>query len=171
MFVACIDLDDDGVATLEVSDGSNSWEVRVVSAGTPDVAFVEDQHFTPPIPVAVMREAGAFALELRPPGKPVENDLPAVLGVWWLVPEWRSIPKRFRAGRTCWSKLADIWFFHGLKGPRFYPRGGVEERHAHRHLAAVMHSYTISHEHKIAGVAYLMSRWFERVEHGGKVYE
>jgi len=103
-------------------------------------------------------------------GKPQEIDpifmaFPATV-VGTLLPNWDDIPKEFRdRGQegTEWGRLVHDWFFNGLNG-HFVPKDGVSAQLAGRHLQACMGSYQPGHEHKMAGVAYLCSLWFERYE-------
>lgn len=80
-----------------------------------------------------------------------------------LLPPYRSIPKDFREGRNKWSTLVSTWFFCGLKDAVWKPVPGIDENKALRHLKAIMSSFEPKHEHKEAGVAYLLSLWFEDV--------
>jgi len=83
-----------------------------------------------------------------------------------LLPAYYEVPDEFRnhnARGIEWNNVASHWFCFGLKG-KLVPKPGIEKQAALRHLAAVMGSYQPKHEHKIAGVAYLMSLWFEPYE-------
>jgi hypothetical protein len=42
---------------------------------------------------------------------------------------------------------------------------GIDRSVAMRHLKCIMSSWEPQHEHKTAGVAYLMSLWFEKFEY------
>lgn len=76
---------------------------------------------------------------------------------------YKDIPKDFRRQRTKWNKVASHWFFHGIQGAQWTPKPGVDTKKALRALAAILRSFEPSHEHKEAGVAYLMSLWFDDV--------
>jgi hypothetical protein len=81
-----------------------------------------------------------------------------------LLPPVSEIPAEFhRHNGTEWNRRVSAWFFSGLKG-RLVPREGVDSRVAVRHLQAILGSWEPKHEHKEAGVAYLMSLWFDRFE-------
>jgi hypothetical protein len=80
-----------------------------------------------------------------------------------LLPPISDIPKEFSERSNPWGKLTSEWFFRGLKG-QFIPKDGIDKQAAMRHLGAVMRSFEPKHEHKEAGVAYLMSLWFDRYE-------
>lgn len=78
-----------------------------------------------------------------------------------LLPKWDEIPKEFKSFHGEWVELVEKWFFYGLEGCEFVVKDGISEEVALRHLSAIMRSFEPKHEHKIAGVAYLMSQWCE----------
>jgi hypothetical protein len=80
-----------------------------------------------------------------------------------LLPPMADIPEEFPS-RAEFEGVACRWFFLGLKKPVFYPKEGVDPKKAFRVLQACIGSYEPKHEHKITGVAYLMSEWFEKIE-------
>lgn len=81
------------------------------------------------------------------------------------LPPYSAIPNEFKDGRTEWNKIFSKWFYSGLpKGTKFIPKEGINENEALRHLQYCMRSWEPKHEHKEAGVAYLLSQWFQRVE-------
>ena len=60
--------------------------------------------------------------------------------------------------------MVSRWFFSGLpKETRFVPKTGIDEAAAKAHLRAILASFEPKHEHKEAGCAYLLSKWFEDV--------
>ena len=80
------------------------------------------------------------------------------------LPEWKDIPKEFQGRSTKWNTLGARWFFEGLpEGTEFVPKEGIVVEKALRHLKVCLGSFEPGHEHKDAGVAYLMSLWFEDV--------
>jgi hypothetical protein len=91
-----------------------------------------------------------------------------------LLPPNDVIPEEFHRnwfnGGDVWTKTVNRWFGEGLSDwQSFKPKDGIEANLAWRHLKACMGSYEPKHEHKVAGVAWLMSRWFESPdEHGEK---
>lgn len=105
----------------------------------------------------------------KPPFNPVEvTDLdlafPAQV-VGTLLPLWEDIPEEFQHHRGYWTKLVDTWFALGLdKHPA--TKDGIDPKTAWRHLAACMRSFQPKHEHKVAGVAYLMSLWLVEPKEG-----
>lgn len=100
------------------------------------------------------------------PYKPVEVDnvtlaFPAEV-VGKLLPAYNLIPEEFRRDRTKWNKIVNTWFACGLEeesAPKV--RAEFDKDKVWRHLSACMRSYEPRHEHKTAGVAYLMSLWME----------
>ena len=82
-----------------------------------------------------------------------------------LMPRMEDIPKEFKTGRTKWNKITSRWFFAGLsKNTVFSPKEGVDTRKALKHVSAILGSFEPKHEHKEAGVAFLLSEWFEDIE-------
>lgn len=81
-----------------------------------------------------------------------------------LMPKYEDIPKEFKSSSNRWNKLFNKWFFSGLRGATFIPKEGVDKMKALRHISAVMGSFEPSHEHKEAGVAFLLNEWFEDVQ-------
>lgn len=80
------------------------------------------------------------------------------------LPEWNSIPDEFKNGRSAENKLVTKWFFGGLDDDdlkRITPREGIDKKKALRACAACLRSWEPKHEHKEAGVAYLIHQWFE----------
>jgi hypothetical protein len=76
------------------------------------------------------------------------------------LPAYASIPDEFKRGKTKWNKLFSDWFFSGLTSFSVAPADGVDKDKALKHIRALMASFEPSHEHKEAGVAYLMSKYF-----------
>ncbi len=76
-----------------------------------------------------------------------------------------KIPPEFtRHGGTVWNNLASRWFFCGLDKSLLKPKDGIDMVDALTHLKYCIESWEPKHEHKQAGVAYLMSLWFEEVK-------
>lgn len=106
---------------------------------------------------------------LLPPYNPVEiSDVllafPAHV-VGSLLPKWEDMPEEFRRERSEWCTLVNDWFHCGLKDdkvPKVKPE--FDEMLVWRHLKACMGSFEPAHEHKVAGVAYLMSLWMQPIE-------
>lgn len=82
-----------------------------------------------------------------------------------LVPKMNEIPKEFQYGKSKWNKVFGDWFFYGLENCVWTPKKDVNKEDALRHIGAVMRSYEIKHEHKEAGVAFLLNEFFEDVQY------
>lgn len=84
-----------------------------------------------------------------------------------LMPVWEEIPVIFRSFRgNEWTEFVDEWFFHGWPKRGLYSNGDIDPEKAYLHADTVMRSYQPKHEHKIAAVAWLLSRWFDRIGEG-----
>lgn len=79
-----------------------------------------------------------------------------------LLPPMDEIPAEFKRRENCFVALQRQWFFKGLDTSVLRPKPGIDKTRALDHLAAIQGSFEPSHEHKSAGVAYLMSLWFEQ---------
>lgn len=92
------------------------------------------------------------------------NDLDLAFGgrMKDLLPEYSTLPGNFRSGNDPFTPLVNKWFFSGLEKKALKVKEGIDESDAWRHMKAIMGSFEPSHEHKTAGVAYLMSQWFEK---------
>jgi hypothetical protein len=65
---------------------------------------------------------------------------------------------------TKWNKVQSEWFYNGLpEGTQLVAVEGVDAAQAIGHLKAIQCSFEPKHEHKSAGVAYLMSLWFSDI--------
>jgi hypothetical protein len=77
-----------------------------------------------------------------------------------LMPGYRDLPEEFRRERDPYTKHVHSWFFNGMDKRAWTSKQGIDAEQAWQHLRAIMASFEPSHEQKIAGVAWLMSRWF-----------
>jgi hypothetical protein len=85
-----------------------------------------------------------------------------------ILPAWEEIPEDFRNERgegKKWTEKVDDLFFNGVELKVVVMKPGVDRKTAMRHLQCVLHSFEPKHEHKTAGVAYLMSLWYEKFEY------
>ena len=83
-----------------------------------------------------------------------------------LLPEYETLPAAFRDEQDVYSPVVWQWYFRGIRTDCLRPRRGIDGKAAWRHLRAVMSCWDPTrpqptHAHKAAGIAYLMSRWFE----------
>ena len=79
------------------------------------------------------------------------------------LPAMSEIPEEFREQRgeaKKWIQVVDDWFFSGIHNLVATPKVGVDKKTAMRHLKTILSSYDPQHEHKTAGVAWLLSQWF-----------
>lgn len=78
-----------------------------------------------------------------------------------LLPPWDEIPDDFKNVRNPWLRFVSLWFRKGWpEEPKLYEHPNVPGEMAFRHAHTIMKSFEPSHEHKVAGVAWLLSRWF-----------
>jgi len=81
------------------------------------------------------------------------------------LPEQQDIPEHFHdtwaRASNYWCDIANKWFAGQLPEDfDLYAKEGVDAMLAGRHVETILRSYQPRHEHKIAGVGYLMSLWF-----------
>lgn len=81
-----------------------------------------------------------------------------------LMPKYDDIPKEYKHGDTKWNKLFNTWFFRGLSKLSVTAKPGIDKDKALAHIQSIIGSFEPPHEHKAAGVAFLMSEWFEDAE-------
>ena len=82
-----------------------------------------------------------------------------------MMPEYKDLPPEFTDRRHPMSDVVSRWFFRGLpKGTEFKPKEGIDKDAALRHIKYVLGSWEPKHEHKEAGVAFLLNEWFEAVK-------
>jgi hypothetical protein len=95
---------------------------------------------------------------------PTISDLDVAFGTTKGLPAYNSIPDEFKSGRTKWNDLFSAWFFGGLKSLKIAAKQDIDKSAALKHIRALMKSFDPKHEHKEAGVAYLMSQYFDDAE-------
>jgi hypothetical protein len=98
---------------------------------------------------------------------PEISGLDVAFGTTKGLPPYDSLPEEFRGGRTPWNKMFGAMFFRGLPGLEVVPNEGVDKSAALAHIQALSNSWAPKHEHKEAGVAYLMSRYFKSAKWDG----
>lgn len=84
------------------------------------------------------------------------------------LPKWEDIPEEFKERKTKWNKLFSRIFYSGSHGIQFKMGDPHDFPKVIRALKAIMISFEPKHEHKEAGVAYLMSQWFEDWSESGE---
>ena len=83
-----------------------------------------------------------------------------------LLPPYEALPVEFRDEQDAYSAVVWQWYFRGIRTDYLRPRRGIDGKAAWRQLRAVMACWDPArpqptHAHKTAGIAYLMSLWFE----------
>lgn len=83
-----------------------------------------------------------------------------------LLPAWNDIPEDFKSFMGTgeakkWVQAVANIFYSGVRVTEVKMKNGIDRTVVMRHLMSVLHSWEPKHEHKTAGVAYLMSLWFE----------
>lgn len=81
------------------------------------------------------------------------------------LPAWDEIPDEFKKSHgNAWVEVVEVWFNSGWPdGWVVLPREGVDPKKAFIAMAACLQSFEPKHEHKIAGVAFMLSDWFSTV--------
>lgn len=82
-------------------------------------------------------------------------------GTTALLPKYEDIPDDFKRRRTIWNDLFSSWFFDGLSALEMKPKPGIDGDLAMKAIRAHMVSWEPKHEHKEAGVAWMMDQLFE----------
>ena len=99
---------------------------------------------------------------------PELNDVAVAFGDISALPAWDDIPEDFRRNwhreSHPWCRIPSKLFFKGGKLSDFglTPKDGVDGGMANRAIRSCLGSWTPSHEHKIAGVAFMLSEWFDK---------
>lgn len=92
------------------------------------------------------------------------SDTEVAFSTMKFLPPMEAIPQEFIDGNTKWNRLFRDWFYYGLKSLKVAPKNGIDSQKAIRCLKAHIGSFEPKHEHKDAGVAYMMSLLFEEAE-------
>lgn len=80
-----------------------------------------------------------------------------------ILPPMKDIPAEFKKSSNKWAQVVSDWFFCGIKDCKWSPKPGVDVGKALRAIKACIGDFEPSHEHKEAGVAFLLSEWFDDV--------
>ena len=83
------------------------------------------------------------------------------------LPAWDDIPEDFRRERgdaKDWCEIVNRMFFEGgsLVDFGIVPKKGLDLKAAMRAIRVCLGSFEPKHEHKAAGVAYMLSEWFDK---------
>jgi hypothetical protein len=85
-----------------------------------------------------------------------------------VLPPMADIPEEFKTWHPAddrWLKFLETWFFSGIKGLELTPKPGVDKAKALQAIGAAIGDFGPSQEHKMWGLAYLCSQWFEDVQY------
>ena len=83
-----------------------------------------------------------------------------------LLPKMEDIPDEFKQfNGTKWNKIVNDWFFCGIELVNVIPKKRIDKGKAIAHIKSILTSFEPSTEHKEAGVAYLLSLWFDEFEY------
>lgn len=82
------------------------------------------------------------------------------------LPAWNDIPEDFRQERgesEPWHRIVSTIFCEGGRLSDFglTPKPGIDKDKATRAIRTCLGSWEPSHEHKTAGVAFMLSEWFD----------
>lgn len=100
---------------------------------------------------------------------PVPTDIDRVdiaFGNTKYLPPKEEIPEEFWNDNHPACQAAQQLFFKGgkLSDHGFKPKEGIDVGRASMAIGAILASWEPKHEHKIAGVGFLINQWFDRVE-------
>ena len=82
------------------------------------------------------------------------------------LPAWEDLTEDFQRGRgeaEPWHRIVSKIFFEGGRLSDFglTPKDGVDVNKAMRAILVCLGSWEPKHEHKTAGVAFMLSEWFD----------
>lgn len=80
------------------------------------------------------------------------------------IPAYDKIPDRFKSDRDPFVRFVTKWFHGRAKASQLFEHVDIHRGHALHHLSMVLQSFMPSHEHKMAGAAYLLAQWFDIAE-------
>lgn len=95
---------------------------------------------------------------------PKVTDVEIAFGSTEHLPKWENIPDEFKVNypEHPGVTMAAQWFYGTLAGAKLPPvREGVNEIEAMRVIRAILVSFEPKHEHKMAGVGYLINEWWD----------
>ena len=99
---------------------------------------------------------------------PNVDDASVAFGTTIALPDWDDIPEEFKSSANPFSKAASMIFFKGgrLADYGLRVKKDLDSDSVHRALQAHLCSFEPKHEHKEAGVGYLMFNWCEQIPPG-----
>ena len=85
------------------------------------------------------------------------NDVEVAFSTERFLPAWEQIPKGFKTGNA-YTRLAEAIFFGtALPDCEMTLNDGFEAEHLNRAVRAHLRSFSPKHEHKIAGVGWMIA--------------
>lgn len=81
-----------------------------------------------------------------------------------LIPTLEELPIEFQREMTAaqpWITIICDTFYESTRVTAYQTHENIDGKTAIRHIRTAMQSWEISHERKIRGLAWLMSRWFK----------
>lgn len=81
-----------------------------------------------------------------------------------LLPAENEIPEEYWDANNKWHRLAGEIMFDRLSDATITEREDLDRDTTVRHIFAVLRSFQPKHEHKIAGTAFLLSRFYKDIE-------
>jgi hypothetical protein len=96
---------------------------------------------------------------------PTVTDAEVAFGTTACLPKWDDVPEDFRDftyNEHC--KAVSTLFYSGgrITDMGYTLKQGLDENDVMRAIRACLCSWEPKHEHKIAGVGYMLSQWFDR---------
>lgn len=85
------------------------------------------------------------------------SDLDIAFGTERLLPAWEDLPQEFKTGND-YTRLAEAIFYGRPLSGRIEFKEGFEPEQLNRVVRAHLRSFAPKHEHKIAGVGYLIAQ-------------
>jgi len=99
-----------------------------------------------------------MALEVKNP-----SDIELAFPVGKYTPPLESIPEEFQQFHHPTVKfIMGFWYEGSWKKFRAVPRPGINPHHAFRMIQETLGTWSISHEHKEAAAAYMLTEFFEK---------
>ena len=85
-----------------------------------------------------------------------------VIGTY--LPLLENIPEEFKSHGNKWCSFVDDMFFRGIaQDTAMHSKPGIDPKVAFAHVDVCLRSYEPKHEHKTAGVAYLLYCFFAKI--------
>jgi hypothetical protein len=86
------------------------------------------------------------------------SDVEIAFGTTKLLPPWEAIPEDFRKGNQYTALVSNLFYGRPLPDSPISIVEGVKHEDLSRAVHAHLISYAPKHEHKIAGIGYMISK-------------